>query len=655
MLAVTVQILLVVAFHLGHPHLTVAQSRAATSSSSFLSHLSFPLTPPLAPVPVNIHRLARLASRLHTGLPLVIAAVGGSNMAGNAIEPLRGGSGNGTLVDLVVEWMNEKFPVDQDVALQELQLQRRMRGEKEWPMGTPVECDYFNETTSIRHRAENRAVGGTRSSMASFCLDRLLPCATSRSPDLLLIEFSVNDYLPDDDTSSFDPAVNMERLVRQVLQNFSHTAVIFTHFAFAPFLAMNNAEPLYAKVASQYHVPEISFRRWSADFLYQREHYAPTEGWVQTPDSKLRLLPNRIPLPIPEYFAERGLNFRQALYADCYHMNDRGHQLMASLVNQQLLGYVEHLKASAWTSMVDPLLVFSDPVSSVLPVFLDRPVASLPPVLSPFLATADFASFHCSVLYSPYNPNAHAMTRTTAPAPWELLPRIFLVATKQIIVPAFQPDFWFIMSSYDTVQLVAIDSVFHHHPAARVHVISDQLAQDPSPLDVFTRSGCYIEVITAKLQNFVSGTPLDSNNLFPFNKHIAAWSLLWKFGGVYMEDNVMLVSPMSEFRNVITHNGENSMSLLAFDSHHPFLHILMLLTLQANRFDVSVYHQALRLYSDLMPTMLHNATYPSANSDEQLHVIQAPNFIHQAGQLTMCEFKDLWAHNCLATCLGVNK
>ena len=414
LVVVTVQILLLAAFHLCHSLFVVAQSGTAISSRSFLSHLSFPLTPPPASVPVNIHRLARLASRLHTGLPLVVAAVGGSNMAGNAIEPWRGGSGNGTLVDLVVEWMNEKFPVDQDVALQELQLQRQMGGGKEWLMGTPAECDYFNETTSLRHRAENRAVGGTRSSMASFCLDRLLPCAASRSPDLLLIEFSVNDYLPDDDTSSFDPAVNIERLVRQVLQNFSHTAVIFTHFAFAPFLAMNNAEPMYAKVASLYHVPEISFRRWSADFLYQREHYAPTEGWVQTPDSKLRLLPNRIPLPIPEYFAERGLNFSQALYADCYHMNDRGHQLMASLVNQQLLGYVEHLKASAWTSMVDPLLVFSDPASRALPVFLDRPVASLPPVLSPFLATADIASFHCSVLYSPYNPNAHAMTQLQA-------------------------------------------------------------------------------------------------------------------------------------------------------------------------------------------------------------------------------------------------
>ena len=70
--------------------------------------------------------------------------------------------------------------------------------------------------------------------------------------------------------------------------------------------------------------------------------------------------------------------------------------------------------------MVDQLLVFSDPASRALRVFLDRRVASLPPVLLPFLATADMASFHCSVLYSPYNLNAHAMTQLQA----ESYPRV---------------------------------------------------------------------------------------------------------------------------------------------------------------------------------------------------------------------------------------
>ena len=260
---------------------------------------------------------------------------------------------------------------------------------------------------ATQHVADNRGVGGTRSDMAGYCLKRLVPCASQRSPDLLLADYAVNDWIMSDDTVSGSHSASIERLIRQILLTLPNTAVVLTNFPGSLSLAGQNAEPHYRPSAQLYHVPEISMRRWMEEFLLQ-PGYQPEHPWHASYDWARRLLPNNIPLPIPHYVHEKGkdMDFNQALWHDEFHISDAGHQLLASLANKEILRYVENLRATEWTSITDP--IFDDYARQVAPhaPFLSRPVEPLPAPLEPIHFALDAAPYQCFVLYWPYQPRA---------------------------------------------------------------------------------------------------------------------------------------------------------------------------------------------------------------------------------------------------------
>ena len=166
--------------------------------------------------PINLHNLARFVDRLQRGLPVHVTAIGGSNMQGSKFP-------NNTVVSVLVEWLDEKFPVDVVSMMAEV-AERRARG--------------LAGMERLSHVSDNRAVGGTRSAMASYCMDRLVPPCDEHNaeeacavPDLLLIDYSVNDFMSGNDVTSFSPRINIERLIRHSLTTLPHTAIIVLHFA----------------------------------------------------------------------------------------------------------------------------------------------------------------------------------------------------------------------------------------------------------------------------------------------------------------------------------------------------------------------------------------------------------------------------------------
>ena len=359
------------------------------------------------PVPVNLHRLARLADRLHRGLPVLVTGIGGSNMQGAGVQE----HSNPTFLQVVVEWLNERFPVDRAAVAAEL---LRLNASFLSPEALS-DCPHLVELRSA-HVADNRAIGGTRSSMASFCIHRLLACARHRPPDLVLVDYSINDWIVGDDAKSDDPSINVERLLRQTLGIVPHAAVMLANFPGSLTTAMVGAEAEYHAAAVHYHVPELSMRRFSEEFLWQRD--VQTEHpWHRTPDPARRLLPDRLALPLPAIVRDKApaLDWNRALWKDEFHLNDAGHQMLATLANREILHIVDHLRFSNWTAIANPLLG-DDAPAPIHVLFLSRPVASLPLPLHRGLLSADAAAFQCFLLYHPYNPRAAEMDQAEAEA-----------------------------------------------------------------------------------------------------------------------------------------------------------------------------------------------------------------------------------------------
>ena len=391
------------------PSLSPSSPASLLNSSSPLNSSLTPSPPTGPPVPINLHRLARLAHRLHLGLPVLVTGIGGSNMQGDGI---RDPNGPGDVLRIIVSWMNEKFPVNGNVTAADVVGQAFLKQPE-----VAGECPRLLDLAT-RHVGDNRGVGGTRSDMAGFCLQRLVPCAKQRSPDLLLIDYAINDSIHGDDTVSGTHGAAMERLIRQILLALPNTAILLTNFPADLTMNNQNAELHYHPPAQLYHVPEISLRRWCEKFLlqpgYQRQH-----PWAAQFDLARRLLPSTVPLPLPEYVhAKSGgaMDYNAAFWKDEFHLNDAGHQLLASLANQEILRFVDNLRNSQWTSVTDP--IFDDYAREVAPLvpFLDRPLEPLPAPLDPILFALDSQLYQCFVLYWPYQPRAQEMDQAQAEA-----------------------------------------------------------------------------------------------------------------------------------------------------------------------------------------------------------------------------------------------
>jgi lysophospholipase L1-like esterase len=370
--------------------------------------------------PINLHRLVRFLDRLHRGLPVLVASIGGSNIRGDGLTDHKQRQ-NGTVDRLFVEWLNQRFPVDPnatdpDAAAPSVFAAAAARMQ---PADVQLCTRLLELKAPLQHQALNRAVGATKSDMASFCLDRLLPCVSLRSPDVVLVDYAMNDAMGGQDLTSFDPSTNMERLVRNVLSSLPNAAVILLYFPASHRQQLHNAEAAYADLAARYHVLEISVKQWEEDFLLQPDQLTGPPAAPRTASAhRPRLMPYRLPLPLSEILHSQApqTDWERALHNDGNHLSEFGHQLMLTLLNQQLLRLYHNLQISNWTAIADPWMEADATAAQQNHPLLQRTLAALPAPLSPALQSAALNGYHCLMLYYPYNERAMDISQAEAEA-----------------------------------------------------------------------------------------------------------------------------------------------------------------------------------------------------------------------------------------------
>ncbi len=397
------------------------QSAAASRfmAYSFAGHASpssssstFTWSPSSSAGSVNSIRLARVFDRLERGLPIVVGGVGGSNLQGHALN------WSETVLPVFTMWLNEHFPVNiSNVdALESDRLASQYRD-----CGNNTR--FAAHTTDLpRHVFINAAAGGTTSGITSFCYRRLIAQCDYRpathsdvvpywyhDPDIILVDFAVNDIIEDDPFASSPPSTNIERLTRQILGHTSHTAVIMVYFAVIHTAGLVNGEHLHHPVAAHYQVPEVSMRQFAIDWLYEPMYDGDKPD--RLPELKeARPVPLGLPLPVVQ--AMRKLNKGEHVNMDAlfwfngYHLNELGHRVLITLLCRELRILHRALRANNYTSFADPLLL-PDGLAASLPSLLDpvtAGLATLPAPLSATLVSSDAQEYVCSVMYYPYNP-----------------------------------------------------------------------------------------------------------------------------------------------------------------------------------------------------------------------------------------------------------
>ena len=386
---------------------------------------SLPWLPSSSPAAVNAVRLARVFDRLERGLPIVVGAVGGSNMQGHALNWTE------TVLPVLTRWLNEHFPVTASAdALQADHSASLLRdcGNRSTGRQGPAR----SASAVPRHVFFNAAAGGTTSGLTSFCYRRLVPqcdhhggtfsdadAHSYHDPDLLLVDFAVNDVIEDDPFSASPPAANIERLVRQVLGHTSHTAVVMVYFAMLLTYGLRTGEHIHHPVALHYHLPEVSIRHFALEWLYEPQYEF---NRLQHLDDlrEQRPVPLDLPLPLVEALKKvnggQHVNFDSLFWFNGYHLNELGHRILVALASRQLLTLYRALRANAYTSFADPTLL-PDGLTASLPSLLDPATvqaATLPSPLATQLAATDAQEFTCTVMYYPYNPTAAELDQAAA-------------------------------------------------------------------------------------------------------------------------------------------------------------------------------------------------------------------------------------------------
>jgi lysophospholipase L1-like esterase len=188
----------------------------------------------------DLTRLAGVVAKARRGGPVTIGVIGGSITVGAlASSPQNSYAGR------LLAWWQEKFP----------------------------QCEF---------RLVNAGVGGTGSMYGALRADKDLLFA---KPDLVVIEFAVNDYWTDGEA--------YEGLVRQILAQPNRPAVVLL---FMTWEGGGNDQEMQAKIGAYYGLPMVSFR----DTL-----------WPEVSAGRIRW---------PYYIA------------DTVHPNDAGHKLAARLL-----------------------------------------------------------------------------------------------------------------------------------------------------------------------------------------------------------------------------------------------------------------------------------------------------------------------------------
>ena len=226
--------------------------------------------------PLNHCRLLSSLSRMRSGSPLRLAAVGGSIT--RAGPPIR------SWLEIATNRLNAAHPphpsdtLTTDTLSSPSSSLRSSAHVQQW--GGPAD----------RHLSRNLAMGGIPSSFVSTCLSSFFPNHSLSSTDLLLVEFAVNDLsyagnltaaqsqgeyfqavaqgemTTGGQMGEFDPATNLERIVRYALAQtlggeeggakvVDGPAVVLVEFCD---MDGSNAAAYHTAVAQRYGVPLIS-------------------------------------------------------------------------------------------------------------------------------------------------------------------------------------------------------------------------------------------------------------------------------------------------------------------------------------------------------------------------------------------------------------
>ena len=360
------------------------------------------------PLPsANAVRLARFLHRLESGLPVVVASIGGSNIAG----------GPHKVTQIFVEWLNERFSVNARQTASELFAENdAIDSACPHPVENGSSSETATRTGPVKHQLLNSGVGATPSALASFCYRRLVPCSSQESgkvpryyhdPDLLLVEYSLNDVdSAGSDLGRLHPTVSMERLVRSVLSVSSRTAIIFVYVSRLFRQGLRNGEHLHRAVARHYHIPEVSFKQWARQQLYEPRFGVVREKQPQANFS--RLLPSTVLLPLADIFHRHNISLDKELFMNEAHINDLGHSVLTSLLSAKLLFWHTNLLDSNFSSLSERWHSADDAVP-----LIHSPQASLPPPLFPSYAHSQH-HYGCLNLYYPLNPQARIIGQRAA-------------------------------------------------------------------------------------------------------------------------------------------------------------------------------------------------------------------------------------------------
>ena len=404
-----------------------SSSTSLPSLSSSPLPPSFTWTPSSSPVSSNVVRMARLFDRLERGLPIVVGAIGGSNMQGNALNWTE------TVLPVLTWWLNEHFPVKAS-DVEGLEADRAASVQRDCGNRTRGGGGGLSvtEQSPSRHVFVNTAVGGTTSGLTSFCYRRLItqcdfPDGTYTNadrwsyhdPDLLLIDFAVNDVIDDDPFSASPPSTNIERLVRQVLGHTTHTAVVMVYFAMLLTYGLRSGEHIHHPISTQYHLPEVSFRKFAMDWLYEPQYEFNRFNYLDDLKEQ-RPVPLELPLPFVEALKKvnggQHINMDSLFWYNGYHLNELGHRILVALASRELLILYRALRTNAYTSFADPTQL-PEGLTASLPSLIDPHTvdsARLPPPISTELAVLDAQEFTCTVMYHPYNPKAGELDQSGA-------------------------------------------------------------------------------------------------------------------------------------------------------------------------------------------------------------------------------------------------
>ena len=115
-----------------------------------------------------------------------------------------------------------------------------------------------------------------------------------------------------------------------------------------------------------------------------------------------------------------------------------------------------------------------------------------------------------------------------------------------------------------------VESIFYHHPFAKVTIHSNTLQQ--SEFDVLTEAGYSIDVkqysladilkdspaedITSKLTSAMTGPHWQSHQI-----DLLRLLVLYKWGGIYMDNDMIAVNPLDSLKNVLTWEDANNHSI----------------------------------------------------------------------------------------------